>query len=72
MYTYYKVQGTIDGQAEQLFGSYVKEHCTYELDAERDTWKDEGYKAIKIVSVRTEDAPMKGIYTKKELKEINK
>jgi hypothetical protein len=70
MYTYYKVQGTIDGQVEQLFGSYVKGHCTYELEAERDSWKDEGYKAIKIVSVKIEDAPMKGIYTKQEMKGI--
>ena len=33
--TYYDVVATIDGEQEQLFGSYDKADCTSEVEAEK-------------------------------------
>lgn len=70
--TYYEILGNIDGETELLYGSFVREDCVYELDAEREGWKEEGYKRLKIVSRKTNDLPSPDVYktelvTKKEL-----
>ena len=62
MTTYYEITAKIDGNIEVLFGSFVKSDCTYELDAEKSSWKDQGYKAIKITSRETEDTPDPEVY----------
>ena len=62
IHTYYEVQAQIDGQTEILYGSYVRKDCAHEVQAERDSWKDEGYKAIKIVSRETTEQPDKEVY----------
>ena len=53
MYNYYTVRGDLflDGSLAEgcgLFSSYDKEDCIYEIEAERDSWKGEGYKNIRI------------------------
>lgn len=65
--TYYEITATIEGETEILFGSFVRSDCTFELDAERESWKDEGYKAIKITTRKTDDAPDMTVYTAAEL-----
>jgi len=70
--TYYEVLGVIDGEVELLYGSFVREDCVYELDAEREGWKEEGFKRLKIVSRKTTDLPSPEVYkgvvvTKNEL-----
>jgi len=59
---YYEVVGKIDGKQEVLFGSFVRADCKYEMDAEKEGWKDDGYKGIKIVSRDTEDTPDPEVY----------
>ena len=61
-YTYWEVRGTLDGLADQLFGSYDRTDCVYELDAERETWKEQGYRKIHITSVQTTQAPDPVVY----------
>lgn len=63
---YHKVIATIDGEQEELYGSFVKADCEYEIEAERDSWKEEGYKGIKIVSTLTEEEPDTEVYTDQE------
>lgn len=70
--TYYEVIGFINGEAEMLYGSFVRQDCVSELDAERDAWKADGYKRLKIVSHQTTDLPDPEVYkdevvSKKEL-----
>ncbi len=62
MTTYFEIIGKLDGEPEQLFGSFNRADCVYELDAERDSWKAEGYKAIKITSRETADTPDAEVY----------
>jgi hypothetical protein len=63
MTTYYEIKAVnIDGDTEVLFGSFVKADVRYELDAEKDSWKGEGYKLIKIVSRTTTDTPDPDVY----------
>lgn len=59
---YYEVVATIDGEGEILFGSFVRSDCVYEIEAERDSWKSDGYKGIKIVSREVEEAPDPVVY----------
>ena len=60
--TYYEVIGFIDGEPELLFGSFIRQDCIDELDAERDAWKADGYKRLKIVSRQTTDLPDSEVY----------
>lgn len=74
--TYYDVIATIEGEDEQLFGSFVKSECKEEIECEKASWKDQGYKKIRIVSRETTETPCPTVYndehrtlivTKKEL-----
>ena len=72
MTTYYRVTAILDGDTESLYSSYVKADCVYELDCERATWKEEGYKGFKITSEEVTDLPDAEVYedevvTKKQL-----
>lgn len=62
MNTYYEVTATIDGQDEVLYGSFDRNECKYEIDAERDNWKEQGYKKIRITSRQTVDTPDSEVY----------
>ncbi len=62
MTKYYDVMARIDGEDEQLFGSYVREDCVSEIECERDSWKEQGYKAIRIVSRETTEQPDPEVY----------
>ena len=52
----------IDLGTEVMFGSFDRDDCKYELEAERDGWKDEGWNSIKIVSRETTETPDPEVY----------
>lgn len=62
MNMYYLVKGTIDGVQEQLFGSFVKDDCISELECERESWKEQGYKHILLSSAYTDEQPDPEVY----------
>lgn len=62
MTTYHIITAIIDGEKDELYGSFIKADCTYELEAERVTWREQGYSKIKIASRETNDNPDKDIY----------
>lgn len=62
MSKYYNITAVIEGETETLFGSYDKSDCTYELEAERDSWKGEGYRKFKIETVEVEEKPDSEVY----------
>jgi len=51
-----------NGATEELYCSYDRSDCVYEKDAEKEQWKQQGYKAIKIASRQTEEAPSPEVY----------
>lgn len=59
---YFEVIGNFEGDLEVLFGSFDRLDCKYELEAEKTSWKDQGYKGIKIVSRETSDKPDPTVY----------
>ena len=61
-YVYHEVVGTVDGQDEVLFGSYDKSECCYEMGAESASWKDEGYRKIRLSQRLVETPPDPEIY----------
>jgi len=63
MNNYHIITAKIDGQIEELFGSFDRTDCKYELEANKESWKDEGYKAIKISTKQVASEPSKEIYT---------
>jgi hypothetical protein len=62
MQTYYEIKGTIDGQTEVLDGSFDKTDMTYNLETEREGWKNEGFKKLHITTRQTEDTPDPEVY----------
>ena len=62
MNKYYEVTATFKDESEVLYGSFLRSDCVDEVDAERDSWKDDGYKRIKIVSREVIDTPDKEVY----------
>ena len=62
MNKYYEVIGIYEGASEVLFGSYDRVDCKYEIESEKTSWKDQGYKGIKIVSRLTEEKPDPSVY----------
>lgn len=67
MTKYYEITAKFEGEKELLFGSFIKADCLYELEAERDSWKGEGYKSIKLVSRETEEKPDTTVYSADEI-----
>jgi len=63
-FTYYELEGTLDGFKEVFFGSYDKTDVKIELEAERDLLKNEGYKNIKITKRQVKEKPSLKIYGK--------
>ena len=66
-YKYYKIVGTIDGQEETFYGSYVMADCEYQLDDDREYFKDQGYTGIHIKVEYTQEEPDNEVYSPEEL-----
>ncbi len=62
MNKYYTVIAEIEGIKETMYGSFVKKDCTYEIEAEKESWKEQGYKNIKIKVRETTDRPDAKVY----------
>jgi len=75
MYKYYEIRAdwelpnTMEAQSYGpgskgllLFGSYDKEDCAAELVECIDDWEEEGYRNIRVVSNRVEQAPDPTVY----------
>jgi hypothetical protein len=60
--TYYEVIGTFNGALDVLFGSFDRQDCKGEIEAERDTWKMDGFKSIRIRERQTEETPSAEVY----------
>ena len=56
------VTGVLNGRTEKLYGSFLRADCTYEIEAEKESWKSEGYKNIKTISKETKEEPDKNVY----------
>lgn len=63
MNKYYQVIATLEGNKETLFGSFDIEDCKYEIEVEKESWKQDGYKAIKIEVLETQDTPDEDVYS---------
>ena len=59
---YFEVVGEIDGETEKLFGSFDRSDCTYEKECEGESWKSEGFKKIRIITVETVEEADAEIY----------
>lgn len=59
---FYVVTGVIDGAKEELYGSYAREDAVYEKEAEKESWKEQGYKKIKIEVTTKIEAPDPEVY----------
>lgn len=62
MSKYYEVLADMDGETEVMFGSFLKSEAQYELEAERDNWKADGYKKLRIKSRLTDQVPDPEVY----------
>lgn len=61
MFSYYEI---VSKCGEILYGSYDQAEARYELLAERNTWKQDGYTGIKLRWKAVSEAPDVGIYGK--------
>jgi hypothetical protein len=61
-YKYHEITATFNGQTRTLFGSYVKGDVLYEFDAEKASWKAEGYKNIKKTMRLVDEMPDPEVY----------
>ena len=72
MNTYYIITAKFEGETEELFGSFDKNDCLYELEAEKESWKGDGYKSIKITSKKVKEEADTEVYpeiaTQKDIK----
>lgn len=59
---YHTVTAWIDGEQETLFGSYIKADCIDEIEAERHTWKEQGYKRISVTTKEIIEGPDPDLY----------
>lgn len=62
MQNYYIITGKFEGETDELFGSFNKQDCIYELEGSKETWKGEGYKSIKIEIKKVDSKPNKEVY----------
>ena len=63
MKKYYEIIGTLDQDDYILFGSFDREDCVFELDAEKDSMKAEGYKRIRMNVRLTSETPDPEVYS---------
>lgn len=63
-HTYYEVKAINEAREKEiLFGSYDREDCEDEIEAERDNWKEQGYRKIHIKPRKTIEAPDPEVYS---------
>ena len=62
MTKYYEVKADHNDGTEIMYGSFVRHHCVCEIESEKEGWKTEGYKKIRIESRETKDQPDPEIY----------
>ena len=62
MNMYHVITATLDGETVELFGSFDKSDCKYELECNKQDWKCEGYKAIKLTTRPTSETPDAEVY----------
>ena len=62
MAKYFDVVAEIEGEKEVLFGSFDRADCVSEIECEKESWKEQGYKKIKIVSRMTDEKPCPTVY----------
>jgi len=58
----YIITAEHEGTLEELYCSYDRSDCVYEKDAEKDQWKEQGYKKVKITSRMVEEKPDPEVY----------
>lgn len=61
-YTYYKVVANFEGEEDYLFGSYRRSDCQSEIECEKDSWREEGYRRIRIISKEVSEPPCPKVY----------
>lgn len=59
---YFELIADIDGEAEVIFGSFVRNDVVEEKDAEKDSLKRQGYKKLRVVSREVEETPDADVY----------
>ena len=62
IFEYYEVIATIDGEDEVLFGSYDRDDCLYEKQAESPSLREEGYRRIRMRHRLVSEAPDPEVY----------
>tara|TARA_R100001440_G_scaffold73946_1_gene98891 strand:- start:1881 stop:2120 length:240 start_codon:yes stop_codon:yes gene_type:complete len=63
--TEYKYYEIVSSCGTVQYGSYDRQEALYELEAERDNYKEDGYKGTKLRWKAVEEAPDPAIYGKK-------
>lgn len=73
-YKYYHLVGTDKATGKDVihFGSFDKEDVEYELEAQRDELKEDGYKKIRLVATRIPQAPDPSVYGKEFCREAER
>jgi hypothetical protein len=61
MFKYYEV---VSNCKTVLYGSYDQDEAKFELEAMRDSYKEDGYKGVKLRWKAVDEAPDVGIYGK--------
>jgi len=59
---YYELIGTIEGDQEVLFGSYIKGEVEEEKECEQTTLRSQGYRGLKVVSREVKETPDSEVY----------
>ena len=59
---YFQFVADYEGETEIIFGSYKRAECIYEMDAEKASLKDQGYKKPRIICIDVEEKPAADIY----------
>jgi len=72
MYIYYFVEAKFEGVVEILFGSYIKQECIDEIDAEKECWKSEGFNAFRLKQSSVIDPPDSDVYSASDIERNNK
>ncbi len=63
-HTYYIVSAVHEDEfeREELYGSYNRGDARYELQAEKEGWKADGYKLFAITTEERDEAPDPEVY----------
>ena len=59
---YYELVGTIEGDQEVLFGSYIESEVEEEKECEQATLRLQGYRGLKVVSREVQETPDSEVY----------